>query len=348
LNKVLGLAILVAILILTPLYTTTRGELGTLQIGTQSLPITIDGDPSDWGTYDCTGKTPGLYLETVDGIPQWIWCDPAEDERTNFVNLGERDPIVDLVQFRVTANESYLYGLIIVKDMSKITYWDSSQNKWAWTDFHIGDNGGTFVAIAINRNGSTTGEVWFPGYSETQVDSNAKWQYQVVLNLADSRYSGQGQTQVTDTLQANWGGIFYLIDSSWNFITDANAQMGVNVNYNAIEFRIPWDRIGGVPSGGSFFLRISLITARGWSDYGNNEGKAWEIDNASDALDCITDVTGNTWDEVQDGVVNYYIDLYFATSPPYYPVPEPIVIPLLVAGAGGAFATYLFRARRRK
>jgi hypothetical protein len=45
LNKVLGLAILIATLILTPLYTTTRGELKTLQIGTQSLSITIDGNP---------------------------------------------------------------------------------------------------------------------------------------------------------------------------------------------------------------------------------------------------------------------------------------------------------------
>jgi len=51
---------------------------------------------------------------------------------------------------------------------------------------------------------------------------------------------------------------------------------------------------------------------------------------------------------VQDQVVNYYIDLYFATTPPYYPIPEPIVIPLLVAGAGGGFAAYMFKARRRK
>jgi len=329
LNKILGLAILIAILILTPLYTTTRGEIGTLQIGTQSLPITIDGDPSDWGTYDCTGKAPGLYLETVNGIPQWIWCDPEGDERTDFASPDLR---ADLLQFRVTADENYLYGLVIVKQMP----------------FNIGDNGGTFVAIAINRNGLTTGEVGFAGESETQVDPNAKWQYQVVLNLADSRYSGQGRTQVTDGLQSNWGGIYYIVDSAWSFQSDSDARVGADVSHSAIEFRVKWSTIGGVPSGGSFFLRISLITARGWSNYGGNGGGAWDIGGASDALDCITNVTGNTWNEVQDGVVNYYIDLYFATSPPYYPIPEPIVIPLLVAGAGGAFVAYLFRARRRK
>jgi len=336
LNKVLVLAILVAILILTPLYTTTRGELGTLQIGTQSLSITIDGNPSDWGTYDCTNKAPGLHLETVNGIPQWIWCDPEGDERTDFESP---DPRADLLQFRVTADENYLYGLVIVKQMP----------------FNIGDNGGTFVAIAINRNGSPTGAVWFSGNSETKVDSNAKWQYQVVLNLADSRYSGQGRTQVTDDLQSNWGGIYYIVDSTWSFQSDPDARVGADVSRSAIEFRVKWSTIGGAPSGGSFLLRISLITARGWSNYGGNGGGTWGIpfneqsdDTVSDALDCITITGPNTWDEVQDQVVNYYIDLYFATTPPYYPIPEPIVIPLLVAGAGGAFATYLFKARRRK
>lgn len=331
-NKVLGLAILIAILILTPLYTTTRGELKTLQIGTQSLPITIDGNPGEWGTYDCTGKAPGLYLVTVNNIPQWIWCDPEGDERTDFTGFSAPDPRADLLQFRVTADENYLYGLVIVKQMP----------------FNIGDDGGTFVAITINRNGSTPGEEWFAGYSETKVDSNAKWQYQVVLNLADSRYRGQGKTQVTDTLQDNWGGIYYIVNYTWSFQSDPDASVGADVSHSAIEFRVKWSTIGDVPSGGSFFLRISLITARGWSNYGGNSGEAWDIGGASDALDCITITGPNTWDEVQDGVVNYYIDLYFATTPPYYPIPEPIVIPLLVAGAGGGFTAYLFKARRRK
>jgi hypothetical protein len=214
--------------------------------------------------------------------------------------------------------------------------------------FYIGDNGGTFVAITINRNGSTTGETWFAGGSDTQVDSNAKWQYQVVLNLADSRYSGQNETQVTDTLQANWGGIYYIVDSTRSFQSDQESSVVADVSRSAIEFRVKWSTIGGVPSGGSFFLRISSITARGWSNYTGNGGGAWDIGGASDALDCITNVTGNTWNEVQDEVVNYYIDLYFATTPPYYPIPEPIVIPLLVASAGGGFVAYLFKARRRK
>jgi hypothetical protein len=318
------------ILALAPLSTPARGQTNVLQIGSQTLPITIDGNPSEWGAYDCTGKAPGLYLATVNNIPQWIWCDPAGDERTDFANP---DPRVDLLQFRVTADENYLYGLVIVNQMP----------------FNIGDDGATFVAITINRNGSTTGEVWFAGSSDTKVDSNAVWQYQLVINLADSRYRNQGKTQVTDTLQANWGGIYYIVDSNWKFQTDTVSQVGADTSYSAIEFRVNWNTIGGPPSGNSFFLRMELITARGWSNYNGNGGGTWDIggSNVSNALDCITNVAGNTWNEVQDGVVNYYIDLYFATTPPYYPVPEPIIVPILVAATATGFAFYLFKVRRR-
>ena len=330
-NKLPLLLLLAVILALAPLSTPAHGQTSVLQIGSQTLPITIDGNPSEWGTYDCTGKAPGLYLETINNIPQWIWCDPAGDERTDFANP---DPRADLLQFRVTADKNYLYGLVIVSQMP----------------FNIGDDGATFVAITINRNGATTGEVWFAGNAETNVSSNAVWQYQVVINLADSRYRGQGKTQVTDTLQANWGGIYYIVDSNWKFQSDPDSQVGADVSYSAIEFRVNWSTIGGLPSGDSFFLRISLITARGYSNYGSGsqgDGGTWEINGASDALDCITNKTGNTWNEVQDGVVDYYIDLNFTTTPAYYPVPEPIIVPLLVAATAVGFAFYLFKVRKR-
>ena len=296
---------------------------------TQST-IIVDGDPSEWGVFDCTGKAPGLYFATVNNIPQWIWCDPSGDERTDFANP---DPRADLIQFRVTGDENYLYGLIVVNSMP----------------FNIGDNGATIVAIAINRNGTTTGEQWFAGDSETRVNyTKALWQFQVVINLADSRYSGQGKTQVTDGLQANWGGIFYIVDSTWSFKTDADSQVGADVTKSAIEFRIKWDTIGGPPSDGSFFFRISLITGRGWSNYDGNGGGFWDIggEGVSDALDAITDVPGNTWYEVQDGVVDYYIDLYFATTPPYYPIPESILVPVLVASASGGLLAYITRRKK--
>ncbi|MEM1635153.1 MAG: hypothetical protein QW545_03000 [Thermosphaera sp.] len=302
-----------------------------------SQDINIDGDPSDWGDFTCpdlpVDNAYGVYYySTVGGVPQWIWCDAGGDERTDFSSPDKR---VDLLQFRVTGDSEFLYLLFILNDTS---------------GFSIGDNGATFIALAINRNGSTGGTEFFAGNSETRVASDAAWDYQVVVNLADSRYSGQGKTALTEGLQSNWGGIFYLVDKDWSFITGERALMGVDLSRNSIEVRIPWGLIGGVPSGGVFFLRLSLITARGWSNYDGNGGGTWDIggDNISDALDAMTTAGPNTWDEVGDGVVDYFADVYFTTTPPYYPVPEP---GLLVAAGSlipvTGFIGYELRRRRR-
>jgi len=90
-----------------------------------------------------------------------------------------------------------------------------------------------------------------------------------------------------------------------------------------------------------------LITGRGWSSYDENKGGAWDIGGYSDALDAITNVTGNTWDEVQDGDVDYYIDLYFATQPPYYPIPEPYVVGLVVTVVASVLIVFFTRRFRR-
>ena len=70
-NKLPLLVLLVVILALAPLPTLAHGQKNVLQVS-PTLPITIDGNPSEWGAYDCTGKAPGLYLATINNIPQWI------------------------------------------------------------------------------------------------------------------------------------------------------------------------------------------------------------------------------------------------------------------------------------
>ena len=68
----------------------------------------------------------------------------------------------------------------------------------------------------------------------------------------------------------------------------------MNLDYKAVEVSVPWNVIRGVPSGESFFLRLSLITARGWSNYNANAGGTWDIGGASDALDAMTATGPNT------------------------------------------------------
>jgi len=319
------LVILVAILL--PL-TTSYAQVEVLQIQPASLSITVDGNPSEWGTYDCTGKAPGLYLATVDGIPQWIWCDPEGDERTDFTGFGAPDPRVDLVQFRVTADENFVYGLVIVKNM----------------DFaNLGQNGATAVLITVNWNGTGTKE-WFGLISDTNISPAAAWFRQIIINLGSAQLSG---TQATIGLQDNWGKAFLVVNETWQFVTDAVSLMGADKAYNATEFKIAWSTIGGTPGGGQFYLRLGLITGRGYGN-GTDYGDVWDIGGpgVSDALDCITTTGPNTWNEVQDGVVDYYIDLYFMTQPPYYPIPEPFIIPAIVAGISAGGIVYFIKKRK--
>ncbi|MEM4717573.1 MAG: hypothetical protein QXE81_02295 [Desulfurococcaceae archaeon] len=329
LRSVALLVILITTLLYTPI---TTSEIEGLQISSSSISISIDGDPAEWGTFECPGFPVGndygiWYYRTVNNIPQWIWCDAIGDERTDFASP---DPRADLVQFRITGDMDYVYFLFIFRDTS---------------GFYIGDDGGTFVALTINRNGTEEGEIWFAGQSDTKVNESAKWQYQLVVNLADSRYRDQGYRSVTNELEKNWGGIFLLLNPSWQFLEGDNALMGANVDKNAIEVRIPWSLIGGAPSGSSFFLRLSLITGRGWSDYNGNLGGTWDIkyeeQDLSDALDAMTTTGPNTWNDVEDGVVYYYVDVYFTTSPPYYPIPEPGLLIAVVSVAVAGFGVFI-------
>jgi len=289
--------------------------------------VTVDGDPSDW-----TGTPPSSPNTYTISSGEWIWRDAWGDERTDFASP---DPRVDLVEFRVTSDDNYLYFLIKLNDTS---------------DVNIGDNGAPYIAITIDTDQQPgSGQLWFAGESDTQVNSNAAWEYQIVVNLADSRYSGQGLRAASHPLNEStnsWGAIFQLIDRNWNHVfvqgdDGTKGLLAVNLDYNAIEIRINWSIIGiNDPTGAT--LRFEVITARGWSNHGENKGGAWDIGNASDALDCITTVEGNTWNEVQDGVVDYYFDVNFAGSPPQ-PIPEPAVVSIVALAVVAALLVFYKR-----
>ena len=272
-------------------------------INVYAKTITIDGDPSDW-----TGTAPADPNTFVYSNGEWIWKDAQGDERTDFTNP---DPQVDLLEFRVSGDTNYLYLLFIFNFPA---------------DLYIGDNGATFIALAIDRDRTPgSGVEWFGGESETRVSDAARWEYQLIINLADSRYNGQNLRSVSHPLDENtnnWGAIFQLIDTTWSHIYQTGDDgtyglLAVNLDNNAIEVRLSWSLIGGMPDG--TYVRFTLITARGWSDYDGNGGGTWDA-NGSDALDTVTTAT-HTWIEVQDGVVDYYVDVYFVNGEPVEPPP---------------------------
>ncbi len=288
-----GSAVVLPIMLIVVGLLTISIAFGQISAKTYDLrhTITVDGDSSDW-----IGTPPSTTNSSTISNEELIWSDAVGDERTDF---SSPDSWVDLKEFRMTADSNYLYILIKLNDTSTLT---------------IGTDGGTFIAICLDYDQiNNSGQTYFAGESDTQVDSNAAWEYQIVVNLADSRYSGTSPSYITHPLNEstnNWGAVFQVLNSSWShiYVSGDNGTAGllaVNCTTGTIEMRISWNILQPT----SNILRVSALIARGWSDYSTNQGGTWDIDSFSDALDCITTTGPNTWDEVGDGTVNYYLDV---------------------------------------
>ena len=211
-----------------------------------------------------------------------VWKDAIDDQghqKDNWLPRGTSTHF-DLKEFRITTDGEYVYFLAVFNDMSNI---------------QLGYNGATFMAIAVDYKAG--GETWLAGNSGLQVNSNAKWDYQIVVNLADPSYSGD---TVTVDLQnaGNWGKIFYIVDNSWSQLAVLGAKMSVNITNNVIELAIPKSLFGGtIPSS----LNVTVMTAPGWAD-GDGNGGVW-----GEAFDFVSDKTSD--EEKSNGVVDYYINI---------------------------------------
>ena len=256
--------------------------------------ITVDGDPNDW-LADTTGQAINTWYVYTD-VGEGVFKDNTSDYRTD---NGGKSSWADIKEFRVTSDDTYIYFLITFTNLSGIG--------------SLGTDGGTFLAIAI-RDGAGAG-MYFAGESETQTynstsGSGTLWSYQLVINLAASNYTGTGATSATVGPYANWGALFYIVNDSWNFQNPDGALAAVSLPNNAIEIRVPRSMFSPIATTFNF----SIMAANGWSNMTSNSGGTWEI-YGSDAIDVITTTSGNTWNEVKDQVVDYYISLDISQVP---------------------------------
>ena len=257
--------------------------------------ITVDGDPSDW-LADTSSQSINTW-QVYTSVGEGVFKDNTSDYRND---NGDISSWADIKEFRVTSDDTYVYFLITFTNLTGVG--------------SLGTNGGTFLVIAIN-DGTGTGTT-FAGDSDTYTynstsGTGTKWKYQVVINLAASNYSGTGTTQAIVKPDTNWGALFYIVNDSWNFQQPAGALAAVSLPNNAIEIRIPKSLFA------STNLNFSVMAANGWSDYNSNGGGTWDIggNDVSDAIDVITTKSGNTWNEVDDQVVDYYISLDISQVP---------------------------------
>ncbi|HBW46607.1 TPA: hypothetical protein DEF17_01580, partial [bacterium] len=214
-----------------------------------------DGDPSNW-----KGTAPsGSNTYTVD-TGEFIFTDATIDERTDVTYSSN----ADIKEFRLTGDTTYLYLLAKFRDI---------------TDASL-----PYLGVAVDTDQiNASGEKWFGGYSDCQIDTAAWREIELVVNNNKTGYYGVGAN--------GW---------DWN----SNAVSAISTSYDAIEARYSWSAMKiSLPK----TLRFTVIAAQ------NNAGMTTDIYQCN-ALDVINQVSGNTWNDVQDSIANFYFDLNFNAS----------------------------------
>ncbi len=224
-----------------------------------------------------------INIGQIDRDPMWegeyVWSDDLNDTRTD---LSNPETNADLLAFRVTADRENLYFIARMQDITVTS----------------GD-GAPMLQIAIDTDQvAESGQTWFGGLAETQVLSpTANWEALVTTLF------GSGSPQVR------------LYHPDWS--TETVGEEAISASNEVIELAVPWSALGmaGPPL---HPLRFTVAVCR--ADVHDDCKEIY----GSDMLDAITNygdpgTSLNTWDEVSDGVVDYFFDLFFQPDGDVYP-----------------------------
>ncbi len=251
--------------------------------------ITVDGDLNDWNAKTDTQSPNTWQLYSNDG--EWVWKDATGDERTNFANP---DPRVDITEFRITSDDQYFYFLIRFKDLDV-----------------VGQDGAPGIMITIDTDHTSgSGQTDFGFNSDTKVaqNGNANWEYQLLIDLANSNVTDGGTVYGDGKTVWNGGSpldLIKVVNGQWTDISTSNDEFVASTSNNAVEVRILKSELGNPST-----IRVELAVVRV-----NPSGDAWDISGQSDVLDAMTTTGPNTWDEVQDGYIDYYADIDISQVP---------------------------------
>jgi len=240
--------------------------VGTTMVVYAHSPITIDGANTggEWA-----GTPPASEREGVINGGEFIWNDPAGDERTDFATP---DPRADMIEVRITGDATNLYLFVQMNDIDQAT-----------------GNGAPQVILSIDtdQDPSDTGQSVIPSFSDTNVgDARAYWERCMRTNF------GSGTPVNT------------LFDDSFGEVANTDNAIGSGAG-GIIETLIPWADMGiSLPA----TLRFTVSSYRA-----TDTNDTWGIGDGSisNALDAVTPIPGNTWNEVSDQDIDFYFTLDF-------------------------------------
>ncbi len=254
--------------------------------------VTVNGDDNDW---QADTSTQDVNSWKYYDCGEWVWKDATGDERTDFANP---DKSVDITEFRITADDQYIYFLIRFNDLDV-----------------VGEDGAPGIMITIDTDqNSGSGESWFGYTSDTQVasDGNANWEYQLLIDLANGAVQdGQAVYGDGETVW-NGGSPLDLVNTNWKDISSSSDMFVASTTNEAVEVRILKSELGN-PS--TIRVELGVVRAHTTANDQGDKGVAWNVNNAPDVLDAMTTTGSNTWNEVSDGYVDYYADVNIAQVP---------------------------------
>ncbi|MBC7228602.1 MAG: DUF11 domain-containing protein [Thermoflexales bacterium] len=249
-------------------------------------PVNTDGALTEWTMAQPITVNLAHIGRNSAQEGEYIWRDMPGDERTDF---GSPDTRVDLLQFRITADETNLYFLAVMNNIDQAT-----------------GNGAPMVQIAVDTTRDGSGNLFFGGNATTTVSAQAAWEYLITTRFG----SGNSDLRVWDT--------------SWNASYVGTAV--ISDGAETIEGAIPWSALGfSAPP--TLPLRFTVATFRAngsddvWWPGGNGNAVLDAVTNYGSPAPATR--LQNTWAEVSDGDVDYYFDVWFEPDGDTYP---PLVV----------------------
>ena len=260
----------------------------------------VDGDPGDW-----RGTLPPVSDAYWYSGGEIVWRDSVGDEVTYF---SSPDTVADIVEYRLTSDEHYLYMLIVFRNLS----------------IPVG-NGAPLIEIAFAPANASTGGTAFAGGMDYSVPMDKPWTRLIVVPLGS-----MNDPDLDDRYE------LIVYDPNWTNVAGTSDEASVSRSNNSVELRVSWSTLGYLPAFNE--TRIAVVAGRATSS-----DQAWDIPGQPDVIDTVSDKPAA--EEAGDGVQDYFI--YTAYNDIPEPVAEPPLYPIPLATALAA-AIYVFLETRRR
>lgn len=257
-------------------------------------PVTVDGSAAEWLTRQPTAGNLGLVARNAMGQGEYIWRDALADTRTD---LATPEVVADIAAFQVTGDAtgvSFLLRRAPGVDLS-------------------GAPIQVQIAIDVDRVAGS-GQEFFAEFGDTKVANGARWELLV------------------ETLFGS-GGTGKVIDTAFNQVVMVPAVQGAGGD---VEIFVPWTALGRMaPPAEPLRFTVATFRCQANSDLTIDIGGAM----FSNALDAISDygdpaaaMFPNTYQDVQDLVVDYSFDVHFRPDGEVY---APLVVQRFLSASSG-------------